>query len=641
MTSEIDPSIIQDNIRVNKADLREQLQIAKNEISELQKRSSPAFNMAFGEDFGGSPFNMLDPGATSLTDNGVVYGNGTDPVSATAEGATGTLLGGQTGSPLVFQTGQVAAEAASLGYAVANLAGLKGLTSRPLIVNVQEGRAAGTWWWDDGSATTPDDGITVQCTNGPAGRYKRNYLGGRSPIWYGAAADGVTDDTAAIQATIDSYGATRGQVIFGPYPYKVSGNIQVLQGSIHLKGAGKTVTDIFVTDGTSFVFKFGGTTFDSSITGMRIIYVGGGTPSAGAAIRETDGVGAITIQGIRIEGLWRGVQCDNTPNLGISGVVKIYDTDIANVEDDGIYVDGISQLFTQGLTTTGLPPHIGVGNAGIHIVHGGGFYINNTTCGGTDYGFLVNPGNGQLVYNIFMTNYESDACGIDGYHFDTTGTGRIETVLMAAVRAGFCTRYGLVMNGNIKAFRMIGPEIQKCGEHGIFILGGNGIEIDAAYVCNNGSLVAGRYGINIYGGDNIAFNGGMGATYQTESPTQDYHLVVQSAFTGTLLVDGFNATGEYVTGGIFNASMSTGVKIINSPGFNPRGFLIPSVGASPWTYTAGASDESIILTGGTVSQVDYEGNNTLLTTPATFVLPAGKSMTVTYTVAPAVCAIGT
>ena len=48
-----------------------------------------------GVDLGGT-------GAATLTDNGVLYGNGTSAIGATAEGATGTVLIGNTGNPPSF-----------------------------------------------------------------------------------------------------------------------------------------------------------------------------------------------------------------------------------------------------------------------------------------------------------------------------------------------------------------------------------------------------------------------------------------------------------------------------------------------------------------------------------------------------------
>lgn len=56
-------------------------------------------------------------GASTLTDNGVLYGNGTAAVAATAEGATGTVLAGTTGNPPSFTaTPSVTSVTATTGY---------------------------------------------------------------------------------------------------------------------------------------------------------------------------------------------------------------------------------------------------------------------------------------------------------------------------------------------------------------------------------------------------------------------------------------------------------------------------------------------------------------------------------------------
>jgi hypothetical protein len=52
MTSQIDPTVIRDNATVDKADLRNQLVTAKNEISELQKKTAiPAIMSRSDADF--------------------------------------------------------------------------------------------------------------------------------------------------------------------------------------------------------------------------------------------------------------------------------------------------------------------------------------------------------------------------------------------------------------------------------------------------------------------------------------------------------------------------------------------------------------------------------------------------------------
>lgn len=92
----------------------------------------------------------------------------------------------------------------STTQAVADLAALKALTTRPPVVIVKTGQAAGEWQWAAGSSTTADDALVVQCTSGTAGRYKRIYDGPVLPQWFGALGDG-TDQAVALQAWLNKY----------------------------------------------------------------------------------------------------------------------------------------------------------------------------------------------------------------------------------------------------------------------------------------------------------------------------------------------------------------------------------------------------------------------------------------------------
>lgn len=55
MTSQIDPTVFPDNQLVDKADLREQFEIAKNEITALQTNTSLPRRMIYDDNF----FNSL------------------------------------------------------------------------------------------------------------------------------------------------------------------------------------------------------------------------------------------------------------------------------------------------------------------------------------------------------------------------------------------------------------------------------------------------------------------------------------------------------------------------------------------------------------------------------------------------------
>lgn len=255
---------------------------------------------AFSRDLATFPFGVLPvskggTGATSLTDNGVVYGNGADPVGVTAEGATGTLLGGQTGSPPAFQTGQVAAEATSLGYVRDDLAALKALTSRPPEVLIKTGKGAGVWSWTSGnqSANVTADPLEAlwaapdSAPTGASGAWQRVYDGYKNGKWWGALGDNSADDTAAIQAAVRSAGA----IYFPPGIYRYTAFDMDVAGTT-LLGAGQGVTIFRATTASAQHIRMVGgegliynLTLDASVTQSGGFFVGMG--SVGPNIVDT------------------------------------------------------------------------------------------------------------------------------------------------------------------------------------------------------------------------------------------------------------------------------------------------------------------------------------------------------------------
>jgi len=64
--------------------------------------------------------------------------------------------------------------------------------------------------------------------------------------------------------------------------------------------------------------------------------------------------------------------------------------------------------------------------------------------------------------------------------------------------------------------------------------------------------------------------------------------------------------------------------------FAPQGVAAITVGASPFTYTAGDTAEVIYITGGTVSLVVKNGITVFAASPCTVHLGPGEAVVVTY-----------
>lgn len=121
------------------------------------------------------------------------------------------------------------------------------------------------------------------------------------------------------------------------------------------------------------------------------------------------------------------------------------------------------------------------------------------------------------------------------------------------------------------------------------------------------------------------------ANYQT----QRYAIRIESGATISSGRISLNDLSSGLTGVFSNAGTLGGtVRVTENDGYNPLGISTISVGASPYTYTAGNSPEMVYISGGTISSV-VKGGLTLAAGIGTVVrLGVGESITITYSVAP-------
>ena len=99
-------------------------------------------------------------GASTLTDNGVLYGNATSPVAATAEGATGTVLGGVTGNPPAFTPDPVVTSLTASGLTASQMVVTDG--SKKLASQAPDSGWSGTAGYTADKAFDPETALLLE-----------------------------------------------------------------------------------------------------------------------------------------------------------------------------------------------------------------------------------------------------------------------------------------------------------------------------------------------------------------------------------------------------------------------------------------------------------------------------------------------
>lgn len=179
----------------------------------------------------------------------------------------------------------------------------------------------------------PEGGRTVATMTG--------YLGNNAVFNvkdFGATGDGITDDTAAIQAALTAAGVSGGTVYFPAGTYLVSASL-LFDSSVTIRGVNRLAVNILQV-GAFRVFQ--ATTRATALT-FRVdisdlsIYNASGVPTAGAYGIDMQGVSFWTIRRVVIRYMERGINCGiNAASGGFYG--EIFSPELASCTA-GCYLD--------------------------------------------------------------------------------------------------------------------------------------------------------------------------------------------------------------------------------------------------------------------------------------------------------------
>lgn len=164
-----------------------------------------------------------------------------------------------------------------------------------------------------------------------------------------------------------------------------------------------------------------------------------------------------------------------------------------------------------------------------------------------------------------------------------------------------------------------------------------GLQISNNILSNNGNGTAtdneksGLYVIGPCTGMNIQGN----YMLDDSTSTQKYGMTLGAGQTISNTLIANNHCKNNTTKGLNLLGTVTG-QIVDNYGYNPVGPATVTPGASPWTYTNGASPATLYISGGTVSSITKNGFTLAAATGTQITMSPNDAIIVTYSVAPTV-----
>ncbi len=242
----------------------------------------------------------------------------------------------------------------------------------------------GIFYWDNNNEADDDDGVTIKVDNIEKGRWKRVFDSAVNVKWFGAAGDGVNNDSEAIQNAVNS----NSYVFFPKGIYKITTSIS-LKSQSHIYG--------IVASG-SIIYAYGCNAFEiNGLQGDNIIIekmqirsfsnIGEADPKTYVGINakglESNHVNYLIIRDVFILGFLYCIDFQFTWNSLIDNV------DTSNCENA---VRLLGRSVNNSINNSRLGANSG--NASIYakqddVYVGEGLMVSNSLLAGGDYGILI------------------------------------------------------------------------------------------------------------------------------------------------------------------------------------------------------------------------------------------------------------
>lgn len=452
------------------------------------------------------------------------------------------------------------------------------------------------------------------------------------------------DDYAAAQAALNACAADGKELI-------VNGMCLLSQGLALTTGWSKGLTIRGATAGSGFQV------LNSAADAIKILSLRGGGEGGlvvqdlklkgrSSANRQTGGC-AIEIAG-DLNGAWKykldnllclynydGIVISGGDQLGAS-IGSILDCDVHGFVRYGIWMKGctetrVNNIFVDAYLHGGFGG-VTPGSIGFLIESRDALNVMHYDCVGADVGMKIKPNGTTLNINggMWFWNAMCDT-GNKGFVIDASGEN-LDNLEFHSCWAGYNLSTGVEVIGSaMRGFRWIGGIIQANVGGGIKLYGGDDHLIADTIIAGNtgvGLEIAAGVGDTTVHGNSLSDRIGYGVKFGN----QTHGIKFNGGHSGLNIVgnDIRNNSVGAVTG-----DYSGNNRLHDNLGLNPKGSLTaPAVPASATPYTNNfGHDCTVYVAGGSVSAIATGGVTTGMTSGAIRV-PAGQTITLTYTVAP-------
>lgn len=463
---------------------------------------------------------------------------------------------------------------------------------------------------------------------------------------FGAIGDNTADDTAAITAAINyCQGQTRPQALnFGTGLYKVT-SLPTISKPMTFVGDNPRSSQIMLSGTANAVNILGVGTRAESIT-FRNISLNANAMTAGYAV-VIDWAQNILFDNAYIVDPFNGLSIRQAGNVtldnvlidqvrGNAGIFAYGSNTTRNGENDQIDVLVMKGVVVQaGYSAGGAVPteELIVLDGRVHTVQFDGVRALNGLRG------LVCKNTPALAANLVPRFIIGSSIECENHY--------AEPILLSACvdfnpdfvfAVGSYTADGIKLGAEVGNFRPKGGSINSNFFAGIDTNGASNVDLSGLTIYNNSLTSAGvKPGIYVSGSGTFQMRGGLSGKalwLPAYTENQRFGLDMDPAFSGTISMNGVDLRGNN-TGALFdNGTTAVGSSVTNCPGYSPGGTALQSVGASPYTYTAGLRQEVCNVYLGTVSNITIDGVSVGVSSPCLFTLPPRKSAIITYSSVP-------